>query len=70
MEPIAAEIEQLHTLFAAGSNALDQTALNTLATVAARYRNLVQAAAKNRYDLTMRIVGRAAPDGRERQSSR
>jgi outer membrane protein OmpA-like peptidoglycan-associated protein len=65
MEPIAAQIEQLHALFAAGADALDQTASNTLATVAARYRNLIEAAAKNRYDLTMRIVGRADPTGAE-----
>jgi OOP family OmpA-OmpF porin len=65
MEPLAAEIERLHALFTAGSDALDQTAANALATVAARYRNLIEAAARNRYDLTMRIVGRADPTGVE-----
>ena len=65
MEPIAAEIENLRTLFAPGSEALDQRALNTIATVAGKLRELVTAADANRYDLTMQIVGRADPTGAE-----
>ena len=65
MEPLAAEIERLHALFTAGSDALDQTAASSIATAAARYRDLIQAAGRNRYDLTMRIVGRADPTGAE-----
>jgi outer membrane protein OmpA-like peptidoglycan-associated protein len=65
MEPIAAEIESLRALFAAGSDALDQRALNTIATVAAKLRRLITAADASRYDLTMQIVGRADPTGAE-----
>jgi OOP family OmpA-OmpF porin len=52
-------------LFTPGSDALDQSALNTLATVAGRFRGLATAADANRYDLTMHIVGRADPTGTE-----
>jgi OOP family OmpA-OmpF porin len=65
MEPIAAEIENLRTLFAAGSDALDQPALSTITTVAGKFRELTTAADANRYDLTMQIVGRADPTGAE-----
>ena len=65
MEPIAAAIESARILFTAGSDALDQSALNTLATVAGRFRGLATAADANRYDLTMHIVGRADPTGTE-----
>jgi len=65
MEPIAAEIERLRALFAAGSDALDQPALNTIATAAAKFRQLIAASASNRYDVTMQIVGRADPTGAE-----
>jgi outer membrane protein OmpA-like peptidoglycan-associated protein len=65
MEPIAADIERLRVLFATGSDALDQPALNTIVTAAAKFRELVAAADANRYDLTMRIVGRADPTGAE-----
>ena len=65
MEPIAVEIERLRVLFPAGSDALDQPALNTLARVAGKLRAIATAADANRYDLTMRIVGRADPTGAE-----
>jgi outer membrane protein OmpA-like peptidoglycan-associated protein len=65
MEPIAADIERLHALFAAGSDALDQPALNAIATAAAKFRELVAAAAANRYDVSLQIVGRADPTGAE-----
>ena len=65
MEPIAVEIENLRVLFPAGSDALDQPALNTLARVAGKLRAIATAADANRYDLTMRIVGRADPTGAE-----
>ena len=65
MEPIAAEIENLRVLFAAGSDALDQPALSTIATAAGKLRRIATAADANRYDLTMRIVGRADPTGAE-----
>jgi outer membrane protein OmpA-like peptidoglycan-associated protein len=68
MEPIAAEIENLRTLFAAGSDALDQRALNTIATLAGKLRELVTAADANRYDFTLQIVGRADPTGAERDN--
>jgi len=51
--------------FPAGSHALDQPALNTIATVAAKLRELVKAADANRYELRMQIVGRADPTGAE-----
>ena len=65
MEPIATEIERLRALFAAGSDALDQSALNTIATAAAKFRELAAAASMNRYDISMQIVGRADPTGAE-----
>jgi OOP family OmpA-OmpF porin len=65
MEPIAAAIESSRTLFAAGSDALDQSAQNTIATVAGKFRELIAAAAANRYDLSLHIVGRADPTGTE-----
>ena len=65
MEPIASDIESLRALFPAGSDALDQAALNTIATVAAKLRELVKAADANRYELRMQIVGRADPTGAE-----
>lgn len=65
MEPLAAEIEGLHALFAPRADALDANALNTTATVAARFRDLVAAAKANRYDVEMQIVGRADPTGAE-----
>ncbi len=65
MEPIAAEIERRHALFAAGSDALDQPALNAIATVAAKFRDLVAAATAIRYDVSLQIVGRADPTGAE-----
>ena len=65
MEPLAAEIENMRVLFAAGSDALDQPALSTIATVAGKLRQIATAADVNRYDLTMRIVGRADPTGAE-----
>ena len=68
MEPIAAEIESQRTLFAAGSDALDQRAVSSIATVAAKLRELVKAADANRYDLTIQVVGRADPTGTEKDN--
>jgi len=68
MEPIAAEIESQRTLFAGGSDALDQRAVNSIATVAAKLRELVKAADANRYDLTIQVVGRADPTGTEKDN--
>jgi outer membrane protein OmpA-like peptidoglycan-associated protein len=68
MEPIAAEIESQRTLFACGSDALDQRAMNSIATVAAKLRELVKAADANRYDLTIQVVGRADPTGTEKDN--
>jgi outer membrane protein OmpA-like peptidoglycan-associated protein len=65
MEPIAAEIETLRALFATGSDALDQSTLTTLSTIAGKFRQLITAADANRYDVTMQIVGRADPTGAE-----
>jgi OOP family OmpA-OmpF porin len=65
MEPLAAEIERLHALFPPRADALDENALNTTATVAARFRDLVAAATADRYDVEMQIVGRADPTGAE-----
>ena len=65
MEPIATEIERLRALFAAGSDALDQSALNTIAAAAAKFRELTAAADANRYDVIMQILGRADPTGAE-----
>jgi len=65
MESIASEIERLHALFAAGSDVLDQSALNATVTVAAKFQQLVQAAIDNRYDVTLQVVGRADPTGAE-----
>ena len=68
MEPIASEIESQRTLFAAGSDALDQRAVNSIATVAAKLRELVKAADANRYDVTIQVVGRADPTGTEKDN--
>ncbi len=65
MEAIATEIERQHALFAAGSDALDQGALATTATIASKLQDIFAAAAGNRYDVTMRVVGRADPTGAE-----
>jgi hypothetical protein len=65
MESIAADIERAHALFAAGSDALDATALATITTVATKFQQLVQAANGNRYDVSLQIVGRADPTGAE-----
>jgi OOP family OmpA-OmpF porin len=65
MESIAADIEHVHALFAAGSDVLDATALATITTVATKFQQLVQAANGNRYDVSMHVVGRADPTGAE-----
>jgi OOP family OmpA-OmpF porin len=65
MESIAADIEHMHALFAAGSDVLDATALATITTIATRFQQLVQAANGNRYDVSMHVVGRADPTGAE-----
>jgi OOP family OmpA-OmpF porin len=65
MEAIAAEIERMRTLFMPGSDVLDQTALTAAAAVAVKFQALVAAAVGNRYDVTLRIVGRADPSGAE-----
>jgi OOP family OmpA-OmpF porin len=65
MESIAAEIEHIHALFAAGSDVLDQAAMTATATVATKFQQLTEAADANRYDLTLHVVGRADPTGAE-----
>jgi len=65
MEPLATDIERVRTLFSAGSESLDQAALATTTSVAQNFAKLATAARTNRYDLTLRIVGRADPSGTE-----
>jgi outer membrane protein OmpA-like peptidoglycan-associated protein len=65
METLATEIERTHVLFAAGSDFLDPAALSAITEVATRLAQLGTAARTNRYDVTLRIVGRADPSGTE-----
>ena len=65
METPATEIERTHVLFAAGSDFLDPAALSAITEVATRLAQLGAGARTNRYDVTLRIVGRADPSGTE-----
>jgi outer membrane protein OmpA-like peptidoglycan-associated protein len=65
METIAGEIERSHAFFAAGSDSLDRLALAATTVIATKLTSLFSSAATNRYDVTLRLVGRADPSGAE-----
>jgi OOP family OmpA-OmpF porin len=65
MEPIASRIENAHALFAAGSDSLDRSAVAAVAAVAGQLDTLVAAARRNRFEVSLVIVGRADATGSE-----
>ena len=65
METLASVVERQHVLFAPGADRLDLPALAAVTEVAAGLAQLGVAARRNRYDLTLHIVGRADPSGTE-----
>ena len=62
---IVGEVESTHVFFAAGSDSLDSAALTATASVAKKIEALIAAAAANRYDVSVGVVGRADPSGAE-----
>jgi OOP family OmpA-OmpF porin len=68
MESIANAIERRHVLFAAGSDALDESALATTVTLASQFTDLVALARGHGYRIAFAIVGRADPSGTERDN--
>jgi outer membrane protein OmpA-like peptidoglycan-associated protein len=65
MEAPVADIERVRVLFAAGSDVLDANAAAALTTIATSYKQLVTAAAGDRYDVALQVIGRADPTGAE-----
>jgi outer membrane protein OmpA-like peptidoglycan-associated protein len=65
MDSLRVAIERERALFAVGSDGIDAAARATISAVAARVKALVTAATRNRYDVTLRVVGRTDPSGSE-----
>ncbi|HEX6048374.1 MAG TPA: OmpA family protein [Gemmatimonadaceae bacterium] len=65
MESLRGAIEAVRVLFAVGSDVIDSTARREIDAVAERVRALLTAAGRNRYDVTLEVVGRTDPSGSE-----
>jgi OOP family OmpA-OmpF porin len=65
MDSLRVAIEGVRALFAVGSDALDSTARREIAAAAERVKALVAAADRNRYDVTLQVIGRTDPSGSE-----
>lgn len=65
MDSLRVAIEGVRALFAIGADALDSTARSEIGAVAERVKALIAAARRNRYDMTLQVVGRTDPSGSE-----